>query len=163
MDKTNMRCGLKDGVLVILSSHERVVKRHKEKCQLEKGKRIRALPHTTTNWLPAKSWQHFIAGGYAQFNYQPSSSSLTCLFFLSRRLGGMCGAIVTSPFDVVKTRLRSDLFRQKHTSVGAVVGDSIVLVRRPGAFLWHFVETSHIIRLRPSPLSFCSVHSVLTT
>jgi len=58
----------------------------------------------------------------------------------------MCGAIVTSPFDVIKTRLRSDLFRQKHTSVGAVVGDSIVLARRPGAFLWHFVETSHIIR-----------------
>jgi len=58
----------------------------------------------------------------------------------------MCGAVVTSPFDVVKTRLQSDLFRQKHTSVGAVVGDSVVLVRRPGGFLWHFVETTHIIR-----------------
>jgi hypothetical protein len=22
-------------------------------------------PHTATNWLPAKSWQHFLAGGYA--------------------------------------------------------------------------------------------------
>ena len=62
----------------------------------------------------------------------------------------MCGAVVTSPFDVVKTRLQSDLFRQKHSQVGAVVGDSVVLVRRPGGFLWHFVETSHIIRLRPS-------------
>ncbi|KAI9510048.1 mitochondrial carrier protein RIM2 [Russula earlei] len=79
---------------------------------------------TTTNWLPAKSWQHFIAGG----------------------LGGMCGALVTSPFDVVKTRLQSDLFRHKHTGVGAVVGDSVVLVRRPGGILWHFVETMHIIR-----------------
>ena len=67
--------------------------------------------------------------------------------FSSRSLGGMCGAIVTSPFDVVKTRLQSDLFRQKHASVGAVVGDSVVLVRRPGGFLWHFVETTHIIRL----------------
>jgi hypothetical protein len=70
-----------------------------------------------------------------------------------RSLGGMCGAIVTSPFDVVKTRLQSDLFRQKHASVGAVVGDSVVLVRRPGGFLWHFVETSHIIRLRPIPFT----------
>ncbi|KAH9971700.1 mitochondrial carrier [Lactifluus volemus] len=78
----------------------------------------------TTTWFPAKSWQHFIAGG----------------------LGGMCGAVVTSPFDVVKTRLQSDLFRQKHADVGAIVGDSVVLVRRPGGFLWHFVETAHIIR-----------------
>jgi hypothetical protein len=61
----------------------------------------------------------------------------------------MCGAIVTSPFDVVKTRLQSDLFRQKHVGVGAVVGDSVLLVRRPGGILWHFVETVHIIRLRP--------------
>ncbi|KAI9451908.1 mitochondrial carrier protein RIM2 [Lactarius psammicola] len=58
----------------------------------------------------------------------------------------MCGAVVTSPFDVVKTRLQSDLFRQKHADVGAVVGDSVVLVRRPGGLLWHFVETAHIIR-----------------
>ncbi|KAI9440755.1 mitochondrial carrier protein RIM2 [Lactarius indigo] len=79
---------------------------------------------TSSSWLPAKSWQHFIAGG----------------------LGGMCGAVVTSPFDVVKTRLQSDLFRQKHADVGAVVGDSVVLVRRPGGLLWHFVETAHIIR-----------------
>ena len=64
-------------------------------------------------------------------------------------LGGMCGAVVTSPFDVVKTRLQSDLFRQKHADVGAVVGDSVVLVRRPGGLLWHFVETAHIIRCVP--------------
>jgi len=35
-------------------------------------------------------WKHFVAGG----------------------VGGMTGAIVTSPFDVVKTRLQSDLFRE---------------------------------------------------
>ncbi|KAI0272758.1 mitochondrial carrier protein RIM2 [Gloeopeniophorella convolvens] len=79
---------------------------------------------TTSSWLPAKSWQHFAAGG----------------------LGGMCGAIITSPFDVVKTRLQSDLFRQKHAEIGAVVGDGVVVVRRPGGLLWHFVETTHIIR-----------------
>ena len=75
----------------------------------------------------------------------------------------MCGAVVTSPFDVVKTRLQSDLFRQKHTTVGAVVGDSVVLVRRPGGFLWHFVETAHIIRLRPPPLAPLFAAAVLTT
>jgi solute carrier family 25 protein 33/36 len=63
----------------------------------------------------------------------------------------MCGAVVTSPFDVVKTRLQSDLFRQKHADLGAVVGDSVVLVRRPVGLLWHFVETAHIIRYDPSP------------
>jgi len=75
----------------------------------------------------------------------------------------MCGAVVTSPFDVVKTRLQSDLFRQKHTGgIGAVVGDSVVLVRRPGGFLWHFVETTHILRfasrstISPSPFTVFS-------
>ena len=68
----------------------------------------------------------------------------------------MCGAIVTSPFDVVKTRLQSDLFRQKHAGVGAVVGDSVVLVRRPGGILWNFVETAHIIRCVPIYFPFSS-------
>ena len=90
----------------------------------------------------------------ARFQY-PSSTSHTHENPLIS-LGGMCGAVVTSPFDVVKTRLQSDLFRQKHAHVDAVVGDSVVLVRRPGGFLWHFVETAHIIRLRcVSPL--CSL------
>ena len=59
----------------------------------------------------------------------------------------MCGAIVTSPFDVVKTRLQSDLFRAKH-HIGDVVveanGVAAVTARRN--LLWHFVETVHIIR-----------------
>lgn len=82
------------------------------------------------------------------------------LFFSPRSLGGMCGAVVTSPFDVVKTRLQSDLFRQKHAGVGAVVGDSVVLVRRPGGILWHFVETAHIIRLRPRLFPCSSIHEI---
>ena len=59
----------------------------------------------------------------------------------------MCGAIVTSPFDVVKTRLQSDLFRAKHGGGGVVLegnGVAAVAVRRN--LLWHFVETVHIIR-----------------
>lgn len=59
----------------------------------------------------------------------------------------MCGAIVTSPFDVVKTRLQSDLFRQKHVSVAGVGEGAVVLGGgRPGGLLWHFVETGYIIR-----------------
>lgn len=67
-------------------------------------------------------------------------------------LGGMCGAIVTSPFDVVKTRLQSSLFREKHARATVSVlhggGTASVLVhppRSPG-LLYHFVETAQIIK-----------------
>ncbi|THH09719.1 hypothetical protein EW145_g1801 [Phellinidium pouzarii] len=81
------------------------------------------------NWIPAKSYRHFVAGG----------------------LGGMCGAIITSPFDVVKTRLQSDLFRVKQTSCGLVgtngaSGSAVLTPRRPGGLLYNFVETGHILR-----------------
>ncbi|KAI0676136.1 mitochondrial carrier [Trametes maxima] len=77
-----------------------------------------------SGWLPAKSWHHFVAGG----------------------LGGMCGAIVTSPFDVVKTRLQSDLFRVKVSSV-SLAGNGVATVTVPRRnLLWHFVETGHILR-----------------
>ncbi|VDB94660.1 unnamed protein product [Peniophora sp. CBMAI 1063] len=83
-------------------------------------------PTTTSSssFVPAKSWLHFVAGG----------------------LGGMCGAIVTSPFDVVKTRLQSDLFRQKHVSVAGMGEGAVVLGGRPGGLLYNFVETGYIIR-----------------
>ncbi|KAF8649288.1 hypothetical protein AX16_005892 [Volvariella volvacea WC 439] len=82
-----------------------------------------------TKVIPAKSWTHFVAGG----------------------LGGMCGAIVTSPFDVVKTRLQSSLFHEKHAAVGVVgagSGGSVGVISgpRPGGLLWNFVETGHILR-----------------
>jgi solute carrier family 25 protein 33/36 len=60
----------------------------------------------------------------------------------------MCGAIVTSPFDVVKTRLQSDLFRHKYAAVG-VMGNSSTLVMaapRTTGLLYNFVETGGIIR-----------------
>lgn len=61
----------------------------------------------------------------------------------------MCGAIVTSPFDVVKTRLQSSLFREKHTAVGIMGsgGGAVVGAPRPsGGLLYNFVETGHILR-----------------
>ncbi|KAH8093254.1 mitochondrial carrier [Cristinia sonorae] len=76
-----------------------------------------------SGWLPAKSWQHFVAGG----------------------LGGMCGAIVTSPFDVVKTRLQSSLFREKHATF-SLAGNGVVAVPPRTNLLYNFVETGHILR-----------------
>lgn len=65
----------------------------------------------------------------------------------NKRLGGMCGAILTSPFDVVKTRLQSNLFRHKHAAVGAMCNSSTVVVGAPRTtgLLYNFVETRGII------------------
>ncbi|KAH8831278.1 mitochondrial carrier [Flagelloscypha sp. PMI_526] len=78
------------------------------------------------SWLPAKSWAHFVAGG----------------------LGGMTGAIVTSPFDVVKTRLQSNLFSVSPAAyVSTSAGGSATLHAAPARnLLYHFIETGHILR-----------------
>ena len=61
----------------------------------------------------------------------------------------MAGAIVTSPFDVVKTRLQSDMFRQAassslpSSSSSAAAGASR---RATGGGLWAFVDTVVLIR-----------------
>lgn len=64
------------------------------------------------------------------------------------RLGGLCGAIVTSPFDVVKTRLQSSLFRENAVGVvgGSSSGTLVASAPRPGGLLYNFVETGHILR-----------------
>jgi solute carrier family 25 protein 33/36 len=60
------------------------------------------------------------------------------------------GAIVTSPFDVVKTRLQSSLFQQKRVVASAVSSASSATmalpVRPPVGLLYNFVETGHILR-----------------
>lgn len=65
----------------------------------------------------------------------------------------MCGAIVTSPFDVVKTRLQSDLFRKKHAMsvVGGGGGGSVVVGAPRSNLLYNFVETGHILRYAKAP------------
>uniref|UniRef100_A0A0W0FHF8 Putative mitochondrial carrier protein RIM2 n=1 Tax=Moniliophthora roreri TaxID=221103 RepID=A0A0W0FHF8_MONRR len=81
---------------------------------------------SSSSWVPAKSWKHFVAGG----------------------LGGMCGAIVTSPFDVVKTRLQSSLFAHHHSPATAILGDAVVAggSSTSRGLLYNFVETGHILR-----------------
>ncbi|WWD21583.1 hypothetical protein CI109_106069 [Kwoniella shandongensis] len=60
-------------------------------------------------------------------------------------LGGMAGAIVTSPFDVVKTRLQSDLFRH---SAQPLKDAATAVPARTGirGTLWQFVDTVYLIR-----------------
>lgn len=59
----------------------------------------------------------------------------------------MCGAVVTSPFDVVRTRLQSSFFQERHVPVGVFGGNGVAAIsQRPGGLLWNFVETFHIIR-----------------
>ena len=56
---------------------------------------------------------------------------------------------MTSPFDVVKTRLQSDMFRHKHAAVSVTMGNSsaaVMGVPRTTGLLYNFVETGGIIR-----------------
>lgn len=72
-----------------------------------------------------KGWVHFAAGG----------------------VGGMCGAIITSPLDVVKTRLQSDMYRAKaQTATAASAPAPAGALARVRSLAWHFVETGQLLR-----------------
>ncbi|KAF6767650.1 Mitochondrial substrate/solute carrier [Kalmanozyma brasiliensis GHG001] len=71
--------------------------------------------------IPPKGWLHFVAGG----------------------AGGMCGAIITSPLDVVKTRLQSDLYRQRPAKTPAAATGVLANARR---LAYHFVETGYLLK-----------------
>ena len=56
-------------------------------------------------------------------------------------IGGMCGAIITSPLDVVKTRLQSDMFQTTHAPASA---PGLRGALQSGAR--HFIETGRMLR-----------------
>ncbi|KAG0681612.1 hypothetical protein C6P40_001351 [Pichia californica] len=68
--------------------------------------------------IVVKPWVHFVAGG----------------------LGGMCGAIFTCPFDVVKTRLQSSVYKELYVSSTINSKSSVTNV------LTHFKETCNILQ-----------------
>lgn len=53
----------------------------------------------------------------------------------------MCGAIITSPLDVVKTRLQSDLYRDRAVLTSSRAGASGVALRG----LLQFVDTGRLL------------------
>lgn len=85
----------------------------------EKASVLREATDISKPNQPVKPWVHFVAGG----------------------LGGMCGAIFTCPFDVVKTRLQSSVYRDAYKSNVEIKG---VLSLVKGAGL-HFRETVGIL------------------
>lgn len=52
----------------------------------------------------------------------------------------MCGGVVTAPFDLVKTRLQSSLFK-----TAAVEGKVVVRTGVKG-LLWNFADVANILK-----------------
>ena len=59
----------------------------------------------------------------------------------------MGGAMVTAPFDVVKTRLQSSIYQEviRAERLAANGGVEIAMRATPGGLLRHFAETVHIM------------------
>ncbi|KAI8455028.1 internal membrane protein [Phakopsora pachyrhizi] len=62
--------------------------------------------------------------------------------FVAGGLGGMCGATVTAPFDLVKTRLQSSVYPQRVAESPKLYASKAMSTR----MFYHFVDTARMIR-----------------
>lgn len=84
----------------------------------EKSSTLRQIePQPQKSNQPGKKWIHFVAGG----------------------IGGMTGAVLTCPLDVVKTRLQSDVYHDMYNKTPKSANPVIKAAQ-------HFKETGNVIR-----------------
>ncbi|GAA6061904.1 hypothetical protein JCM10212_000529, partial [Sporobolomyces blumeae] len=104
-------------------------------------------PHATNPALTAPLGQPLPPPPSPRRRPSPRSKPPPAVHLVAGGLGGMCGSIVTAPFDVVKTRLQSDLFR-KHQPLPKASSTTATTTTRSGlrALLYNFVDTGVILR-----------------
>ncbi|KEI41409.1 uncharacterized protein L969DRAFT_92639 [Mixia osmundae IAM 14324] len=65
---------------------------------------------------------------------------------LAGGLGGMCGGIVTAPFDVVKTRLQSEFYASRTRALATASEGGPAARSGLRGLLYHFVDTGTLLR-----------------
>lgn len=100
-----------------------------------------ALPMSSSTKPDVKPWAHFVAGGYVKLIGLMGGIKL-----MISRAGGMTAATLTSPLDVLKTRLQSDFYQSQITSSRQARGiPSVSTLSIPRSAALHFRETFQIL------------------
>lgn len=89
-------------------------------------------PRSSAPLAPKGGWVHFAAGG----------------------VGGMCGAVVTSPLDVVKTRLQSDMYRRARRVAAPSSSPAQGVFASMRSMAYSFIETGYLVRYVRGPFYF---------
>ncbi|KAI9730099.1 MAG: hypothetical protein M1834_006091 [Cirrosporium novae-zelandiae] len=88
-----------------------------------------------------KSWVHFVAGGYNPLRDLLCRSLYLTLTGTLYSTGGMTAAILTSPLDVLKTRLQSD-FYQSQLAISRATRSTLPYTR---SVYFHLNETCQLL------------------